>query len=92
MKRGQIGKLVVIEGFLVGAIGVVGGVVLGLALGHVLLRHINLAQTGWYLPYRPSWSSVVETALLVGAGSALAGWYPARHAARLVIADALEYE
>jgi putative ABC transport system permease protein len=92
MLRAQVAKMVVFEGGLVGVIGVLGGIVLGLAIGHVLLRYINVTQTGWYLPYRPSWAAVAETALLVGAGSALSGWYPARHAARLVIADALDYE
>jgi putative ABC transport system permease protein len=92
MLRRQVAKMVVFEGALVGVIGVVGGIALGLAIGHVLLDYINVTQTGWYLPYRPSWWSVAETALLVAVGSALSGWYPARYAARLVIADALEYE
>lgn len=92
MLRGQVARMVVYEGGLIGTIAVIGGVVLGLAIGHVLLGYINVTQTGWYLPYRPSWSAVIETALLVAAGSALSGWYPARYAARLVIADALEYE
>jgi putative ABC transport system permease protein len=92
MRRAQIARIVVVEGFLVGVVGVVGGVGLGLAIGHVLLGYINLAQTGWYLPFRPSWWSIAETALLVVAGATVSGWYPARHASRLVIAEALEYE
>jgi putative ABC transport system permease protein len=92
MRRDQVVTMVVFEGCLVGAAGIVGGVVLGLSIGHVLLGYVNVEQTGWYLPYRPSWSTVAEIAALIGAGSALAGWYPARHAARLVIAEALGYE
>jgi putative ABC transport system permease protein len=92
MLRDQVVSMVVFEGCLLGVAGITGGVVLGLAIGHVLLAYVNVEQTGWYLPYRPSWSAVAEIAVLIGTGSALAGWYPARHAARLVIAEALGYE
>jgi putative ABC transport system permease protein len=92
MLRRQVRTMVVAEGLFVGAIGAAAGVLLGLAVGYILLGYLNVAQTGWYLPYRPSWSAVIETALLVVAGSTLAGWYPASKAAALVVADALEYE
>lgn len=92
MLRRQIRTMIVVEGFLVGIAGVFAGVLLGLALGHVLLRYINLVQTGWYLPYRPSWLGVAETALLVIVGSSMSGWYPAKQAAALSIAEGLEYE
>jgi len=92
MLRSQLVRMVIFEGWFVGLMGVAGGIVLGLCIGHVLLAHINVAQTGWYLPYRPSWSGIVETAALVVAGSALASWYPARSAARRAVADALACE
>ena len=92
MLRRQVRQMVIVEGFLLGVAGVLGGVALGVAIGHVLLDSINVAQTGWYLPYRPSWTVVVEIAALVVVSAALAGWYPARHAARLDIADGLGHE
>jgi len=85
-------KMILFEGWLVGVMGVVGGVVLGLAIGVVLLRYINVTQTGWRLPFRPSWSGIFIGTSLVVACSTLAGFYPARQAARLVIAEALGYE
>ncbi len=92
MLRAQVRKMVVVEGLLVGVVGVMGGVALGVAIGHVLLEYINVLQTGWYLPYRPSWTAVVETAALVVVSAALAGWYPARYAAALAVAEGLGYE
>ena len=92
MLRRQVRQMVIVEGVLLGVAGVLGGIALGVAIGHVLLDSINVAQTGWYLPYRPSWAVVVEIAALVVVSAALAGWYPARHAAGLDIAESLGRE
>jgi putative ABC transport system permease protein len=92
MLRRQVVRMVIWEGWLVGVMGIVGGVALGLVIGQVLLGYINLTQTGWYLPYRPSFRGIVETALLVAGGSALASYYPANNAARLAITEALACE
>ena len=92
MLRSQVVRMVIWEGSLVGVMGIVGGVALGLVIGHVLLRYINVTQTGWYLPYRPSFRGIVETAFFVAAGSALASYYPARNAARLAVTEALACE
>ena len=92
MQRRQVRLLIVSEACLVGVIGSVAGLCLGVALGYVLLEHINLVQTGWYFPYRLSTRSVLEVALVTLPAAAAAGFYPAREAARLVITDALEYE
>jgi putative ABC transport system permease protein len=92
MLRRQVVRMVIWEGWLVGVMGIVGGVALGLVIGQVLLGYINVTQTGWYLPYRPSFRGIAETALLVAAGSALASYYPASNAARLAITEALACE
>lgn len=92
MLEGQVRKMIVVEGALVGLAGTLGGILLGLSIGHVLLEYINVVQTGWYLPYRPSWVAIAETAGVVAVGSALAGWYPAKQAADLAVTEALAYE
>jgi ABC-type lipoprotein release transport system permease subunit len=63
-----------------------------MALGIVLLDHVNLVQTGWYFPYHLSLRAIAEVCVLTLPAAALAGFYPAREAARLVVTEALEYE
>jgi len=92
MLRRQVSRMVVVEAALVGALGTAAGVLLGVALGDVLLNHINLVQTGWYFPYRLSWGAIAEVTCLTVPAAALAGLYPARAAARLVVTEALDYE
>jgi putative ABC transport system permease protein len=92
MLRRQVSRIVVIEATLVGCIGTLAGVLLGMALAVVLLDHVNLVQTGWYFPYHLSVSAILEVSALTVPAAALAGFYPAREAARLVVTDALEYE
>jgi putative ABC transport system permease protein len=92
MLRRQARRMIVIEASLIGAIGMIAGVIVGSANGYLLLAHINLVQTGWYFPYRISPLSILEIAVLIIPASALAGFYPAQQAAQLVITDALDYE
>jgi putative ABC transport system permease protein len=92
MQRGQARRIIMTEAALVGAIGVLAGVLVGIGLGYVMLNHINLAQTGWYFPYSPPWKTLLETAALVLPIATLAGYYPARAAASLRVTEALGYE
>jgi putative ABC transport system permease protein len=92
MLRRQAHKMIVVEGVLIALAGVMAGIVLGFILGDLVLNHINVAQTGWHFPYRASWLWPAEMALLATATSAVAALYPARFAAALVVADALDYE
>jgi putative ABC transport system permease protein len=92
MLRKQVSRMIVIEAVLVGVVGTLAGILLGAALGYVLLNHINLVQTGWHFPYHLSWGAIVEVCCLTVPAAALAGLYPARAASRLVVTDALEYE
>jgi putative ABC transport system permease protein len=92
MLRWQVRRMIVIEAALIGVLGASTGLVLGLGLGYILLNHINIVQTGWYFPYRLSLRSVVELVLCTVPASALAGYYPARAAARMRVTDALGCE
>jgi putative ABC transport system permease protein len=92
MLRRQARRMIVIEATTMGALGTLAGILLGIALGDVLLNHINLVQTGWYFPYRVSLGSMLEVACITLPAAAIAGLYPARAAASLVVTEALEYE
>lgn len=92
MLRRQTRKMILVEGALIGVVGTIGGVLVGALIGQILLEYINLVETGWYFPYRPSWGSIAESGLAVVAVSAVAAFYPARQAAALVVSDALDYE
>ncbi|HEX2677038.1 MAG TPA: FtsX-like permease family protein, partial [Polyangiales bacterium] len=92
MQRRQVRKMIVVEGVLIAIAGVIGGTLVGSVTGYILLHHINLAQSGWFFPYRPAWLAAAETAVLVVIVAGIAASYPARRAAALVVADALEYE
>jgi putative ABC transport system permease protein len=92
MLRSQVRKMVVVESALTGMIGTLAGVGVGVVLGYILLRHITMVQIGWYLPYRVPIASIIELSLVTIPISALAGLYPAQHAASLVVSDALDYE
>jgi putative ABC transport system permease protein len=73
MLRKQLVYMVVIEAAMVGAIDTLAGIRLGLAFGHLLLAHINLVQTGWYLPYRVSPRAIAAVICLTVPAAALAG-------------------
>ncbi|MFT3927015.1 MAG: FtsX-like permease family protein [Myxococcales bacterium] len=92
MLRKQVRKMVMVESTLIGGVGALGGVLVGLGVGYILLRYIAGVQMGWSLPYTFPLGSIVTMALVTLPISAVAGFYPARQAARLVVRDALDYE
>jgi putative ABC transport system permease protein len=92
MRRRQVRLMVMAEGGLVGLCAVLLGLGAGLVLGELLLAVVNLAQSGWYFPYHPPWLEIAQACGVVVVVAVLAGWYPARAAARLVVVEALEYE
>ena len=92
MLRGQVRKTILYEATLVSLVGTFAGLAVGLAIGHIMLDHIMLAQLGWLFPFEIPWRSIAELCLTLVPISALAGWYPARHAAALLVRDALTHE
>jgi putative ABC transport system permease protein len=87
--RRQVRRSLMIEAALLATAGVLAGVLAGIALGYVVLMHVNLSQTGWYFPYSVPFRTFLETAAVVIASAALAGFLPGWAAARLLIADAV---
>jgi putative ABC transport system permease protein len=92
MLRKQVRRLVVLESMFVGVVGGVAGIAVGAAIGYVMLRRIITVQIGWYLPYQLPVSSMLLFLLIALPISALAGFFPAREAARLSVRNALDYE
>lgn len=87
--RGQLRAMVRRESVVVAAFGTAGGPVLGGFLGRALVRASDSAGTGAFaLPPLP-----LAVVLLVGvAAGVLAGWRPARRAARLDVLRAVAAE
>jgi putative ABC transport system permease protein len=85
----QLRKVLILEAALIGIIGSAIGVLVGLVLGYVLLRYVNLVHTGWHFPYRPRWFALAGMSTVVIIASAAAGWYPGRMASGLRITEAL---
>ncbi len=92
MLRRQVQRMVMAEAGLVGLTSTLIGIGVGLVLGVILLDYINLAQTGWYIPFRLPLGSMGLTLAMVPIAAVVAGWYPARQAAALPVTSALEYE
>lgn len=88
--RGQVRRMVMAESLLLASIGVVTGVVSGVALGYGLVEAMN--GVGFKMPYLFPTGGVVA-GIVIGFGFALiAGLLPARNAARLDIVQALHFE
>jgi putative ABC transport system permease protein len=92
MSRRALSRMILLEALLIGAAGLIAGLLVGFAVGHVMLRHVNVVSTGWYFPFRVAPGSLFELSLLTLVAAAAAGYYPARSAARLGITDALGRE
>ena len=80
--RGQVARIVVGEAGLLGASGALGGVLVGLVVGWVLVRVVNVQSFGWTLGFEPPWGSLGRTTLAVLPACLLAGLLPAWSAAR----------
>jgi putative ABC transport system permease protein len=83
--RRQVQRVVVIEAALIGAISQILGLVVGLALSVLLVYVINVQSFGWTIQFRVPWLFLAQVSVLVVVATAVAGLYPARQAARLVV-------
>jgi putative ABC transport system permease protein len=83
--RRQVQRVVVIEAALIGAASQAIGLVVGLALSMVLVYVINVQSFGWTIQFRVPVLFLLQVSLVVVLATALAGLYPARRAATLVL-------
>jgi len=83
--RRQVRRVVVIEAALIGAASQAIGLVVGLALSVLLVYVINVQSFGWTIQFRVPVMFLVQVSLLVVVATAIAGLYPARLAAALVV-------
>jgi putative ABC transport system permease protein len=81
----QVQRVVVIEAALIGAASQAIGLVVGLALSVLLVYVINVQSFGWTIQFRVPVMFLVQVSLLVVVATAIAGLYPARLAAALVV-------
>lgn len=90
--RRQVRRVILIEAALLGLCSGVLGIGTGLLSGEILLRAVNTVQSGWLWQFALPGVALLRLFGLVLLAAAMAGWVPARQAARLPIIRALKYE
>jgi putative ABC transport system permease protein len=88
MTRRQVSRMVVVEAGVLGGVGIVLGVLVGLAVGAVLLQFTG----GFYPAIALPWTTIGLVAALGSALSVVAAYYPARLASRVSIVRAVTFE
>ncbi len=92
MLRGQVARVVVIESLLLGLVGGILGCCAGIAIGWMSLEGFLRGDYGASMRYHVALGAILQAILLSALLSAAAGLYPAHHAARTNITEALAYE
>lgn len=80
---GELTRLLLAEGLLLGLAGLAGGIALGLLLAGILVRVLNPQVFGWTLQFAVDGPFLAALAASTLAGAALALWPAARLAARI---------
>jgi putative ABC transport system permease protein len=83
--RRQVQRMVVIEAAMIGAASQVIGLMVGFALSVLLVYVINVQSFGWTIQFRVPYAFLAQVSVLVVMATALAGLYPARRAADLLL-------
>jgi putative ABC transport system permease protein len=90
--RSQIRKLVLLEALAISLVGVFIGALAG-ALNTLFMSHtISIILAGYSIPFSTPWRLILVSVPVVAAASLLAGWLPARRAARTEVIEAIGYE
>jgi putative ABC transport system permease protein len=90
--RGQLLAMVIAEAGLLGIAAAAAGTAVGLAVGVILVKVVNLQSFGWSLELVLPWSSLISMAVWVVATCLVAGLPPALVAARMQPAAVLREE
>lgn len=83
--RRQVRRMVIIEAALIGAVSQGIGLSVGLVLSLVLIYVINVQSFGWTIQFHLPIAFLVQASIAVVIATAIAGIYPARRAAQLVL-------
>jgi putative ABC transport system permease protein len=90
--RAQIERLVQWEAIYLGAIGALLGVVAGLALAWILIAVINKQSFGWTIRMTVPMALLLQAVVLALGAAWVAGYLPARWAARQPVGEGLRQE
>jgi putative ABC transport system permease protein len=90
--RGQIEAMVLWEAGIIGLLGSFLGIIAGLALAWILSFVINVSFFGWTINWATPWRFLLGLPVAVIAAALAAGYWPARQAAHLDIADGVKME
>lgn len=90
--RAQLLRIVLGEAGLLGLLANLLGLLAGIALSFILIFVINKQSFGWTIQFQFSWLVVIKSSIIALGAALLAGYLPARQAARLDIAAAVAYE
>ncbi len=90
--RGQVTALILWEAGYLGLLGTGMGLAGGLALAVILIRVINRQSFGWTIQLSWPVGLMAEVTVLALVASLLAGFWPARWAARQPLVEGLRYE
>jgi putative ABC transport system permease protein len=83
--RRQVRRMVIIEAALIGAISQGVGLAVGFALSMVLIYVINVQSFGWTIQFHVPTAFLIQASIAVVIATSIAGIYPARRAAQLVL-------
>jgi putative ABC transport system permease protein len=83
--RRQVRRMVIIEAALIGGVSQGIGLVVGFALSMVLIYVINVQSFGWTIQFHVPTAFLIQASIAVVIATSIAGIYPARRAAQLVL-------
>ena len=83
--RRQVRRMVMIEAALIGGISQGIGLAVGFALSMVLIYVVNVQSFGWTIQFHVPTAFLIQASIVVVIATSIAGIYPARRAAQLVL-------